>query len=177
MPPRRQEVVDDEIAVRVSTDSHHIHLDPVPALRRGARACALGNRAKVDGLEPPGVVFAGLDLEVGAGARCPQLQAQGSIDLQPLDHASFVVHALRGDRLECPPILAVAEDEVSVADAGPGRTNQAARLAAHDDLGEARPEDRGASVDADLDASAVHSCDPTTIAASSANEKKLLRSM
>jgi hypothetical protein len=88
-----------------------------------------------------------------------------------------VIDALGVQSFERPAVVAVAKDEVTLADAGPVGADEAARLAADDDLGEAGPEDRSPSVDADLDASAVHRpCDPTTMEASSANDINPVRS-
>ena len=169
MSSRHQEVVDDEVAVRIASDPHDVDLDRMPPARGRTHARGPGGALEVDGLEPPGVVLARPDLEVGSGSDRTQVQAQGPIDQQPLDRPALVVDPLVGERLERPAVLAVAKDEVTVADARAGRADEATRLAADDDLGQAGSEDRCPPLDDDLDASAVHRNDPTTAEAGSAN--------
>ena len=154
VPSRDQEVVDDEIAVRIASDVHDVELNRMPTARRWTHGRGLGEGAEVDGLQPPRVVLARRDLEVGSGSERTQVQAQGAVDQQPLDRPPLVVDPLLGERLERPAVLAVAKNEMTVADARTDGAYEAAPVAADDDLGKAGPEDRRPPLDGDLDTSA-----------------------
>ena len=166
---RHEQVVDDEVAVGIASDPHDVDLDRMPPRRRRLRAHCPRERPEVDGGKAASVVLAGPDLELGSRSECPQVHAQRPVDLQLLDQPALVVDALRGARLERPAVLAVAKDEVTVGDAHPDGANEAAGLPSDDDFGQPGAEDRSPSVHADLDTTAVHPCDHTTLEAGSAN--------
>ena len=175
VPPRHEQVVHDQVAVGVASDAEDVDLDRVTtAWARCTRTS--GDRPEVGGRKPCRVFLCRSDLELSTAVWVTQVQAQDTVDVQPVDRPALVEDSVRD--VEClhgPASGAVAEKQVPVADARSGGPDEARSRSADGDLGHPWAEDRRPAVDLDLDSAPIHRDDPTTTTAAGAITPDCLR--